>query len=151
MSWKKSEKKKAAQWFSDVASCFGMANCLTSFSVKDKDHSGDDADIARCADVSFELPYRSISLSLYPEFWNQSWNEQKRILLHEAMHCAITPMKKNRLIHEDIFVYHEEEFCEHMSMGLIDIIDEKSLKCYSDTMPNNQNKPKKRKKKGKKN
>lgn len=74
------------------------------------------------ASILLDVPYRHITLSIYPQFWQQGNKNdrlrQEQILIHEALHVAHRHVTHNRLMDEGIFDDYEEEFIDTLSISL---------------------------------
>jgi hypothetical protein len=81
-------KKQISKFLSDFDYLFGTQNFEKHIKYADKD------DEEAYADITFDEKYNRIYLCIYPKFFEQTKEEQRKTLLHELCHTITIPSQQ---------------------------------------------------------
>lgn len=82
----KSEDKRLRALMEQLDYLFSVNNFDRHLIYKKEDNG----DVA--ADISIEIPYQRITISIYPCFWTHTKEEQREFILHEYCHTISRPL-----------------------------------------------------------
>ena len=80
-------KRKIIQFLNEIDWLFGTNGFERDIVYKEHDEG------ERCAEINYDEPYQSIVLSIYPCFFEEKPEDQRKILLHELCHTITMPSK----------------------------------------------------------
>jgi len=110
------EKEWAEKYFSWWLRALGCTPTNNAYIYKKKQKEDTDCE------VKSHTPYRSVSLTIYPRFWENPKMRREQILVHEAVHVAHAPVSRNRMMDESIYNDFDEGFTDMLSIVLHDMI-----------------------------